>query len=50
VVLGTGWGAVAVMANIDPFKYEIVCISPRYVARTPLPQPRISSLPWQGQS
>ncbi|KAJ1488323.1 hypothetical protein T484DRAFT_2019586 [Baffinella frigidus] len=37
VVLGTGWGAVAVMANIDPFKYEIVCVSPRnHFVMTPL--------------
>ena len=29
VVLGTGWGAVATMRNLDPFKYEVVCVSPR---------------------
>ena len=23
MVLGTGWGAVAVMRNLDPFKYEV---------------------------
>jgi len=28
-VLGTGWGAVALLSNIDPFKYEVICISPR---------------------
>ena len=37
VVLGTGWGAVACMRNLDPFKYEIVCVSPRnYFVMTPL--------------
>mmetsp|Transcript_2738 Transcript_2738/g.4409 ORF Transcript_2738/g.4409 Transcript_2738/m.4409 type:complete len:476 (+) Transcript_2738:3-1430(+) len=37
VVLGTGWGAVACMAKLDPFKYEIVCVSPRnYFVMTPL--------------
>ena len=37
VVLGTGWGAVAAMRNLDPFKFEIVCVSPRnYFVMTPL--------------
>ncbi len=37
VVLGTGWGAVACMRHLDPFKYEIVCVSPRnYFVMTPL--------------
>jgi len=31
-VLGTGWGAVALLSNIDPFKYEVICISPRSAA------------------
>jgi NADH:ubiquinone reductase (non-electrogenic) len=37
VVLGTGWGAVSCLSHIDPFKYEVVCISPRnYFLMTPL--------------
>ena len=37
IVLGTGWGAGAVMARIDPLRYEIVCVSPRnYFLMTPL--------------
>ena len=31
-MLGTGWGAVALLSNIDPFKYEVICISPRSAA------------------
>ena len=37
VILGTGWGAAAVMGRLDPLRYEIVCVSPRnYFLMTPL--------------
>ncbi len=37
VVLGSGWGAVSLLAQLDPFKYDIVCISPRnHFVMTPL--------------
>jgi NADH dehydrogenase FAD-containing subunit len=36
-VLGTGWGAAALMGRLDPLRYEIVCVSPRnYFLMTPL--------------
>jgi len=37
VVLGSGWGAVSLLAQLDPFKYDVVCISPRnHFVMTPL--------------
>jgi NADH dehydrogenase FAD-containing subunit len=37
IVLGTGWGAAALMGRLDPLRYEIVCVSPRnYFLMTPL--------------
>mmetsp|Transcript_63029 Transcript_63029/g.131003 ORF Transcript_63029/g.131003 Transcript_63029/m.131003 type:complete len:540 (-) Transcript_63029:369-1988(-) len=37
VVLGSGWGAVSFLNQLDPFKYDIVCISPRnHFVMTPL--------------
>uniref|UniRef100_A0A7S0T596 NADH:ubiquinone reductase (non-electrogenic) n=1 Tax=Erythrolobus madagascarensis TaxID=708628 RepID=A0A7S0T596_9RHOD len=37
VVLGTGWGAVPILKNIDTNKYEVICVSPRnYFLMTPL--------------
>ncbi|EKX51060.1 hypothetical protein GUITHDRAFT_150973 [Guillardia theta CCMP2712] len=37
IVLGSGWGAVALLDKIDPFKYEVICISPRnHFVMTPL--------------
>ena len=37
VVLGSGWGAVALLKNIDPALYEVIVVSPRnYFLNTPL--------------
>jgi hypothetical protein len=37
VVLGSGWGAVALVKNIDPALYDVTLVSPRnYFLNTPL--------------